>query len=420
MLQVMLPGLSGSNNTATTGIFGGTVANNGVGWVQDVGNVLIDTVSFEIGGQQIDRQYGQWLEIYSQLSLTEEKLLGYNEMVGHWRTRAGAIENSVYSKFYYVPLMFYWNLFVGLSLPLIALQYHEVRILFEFAQFGALVKAFPGTGQTATAFPPNSSTASNTNISINLYIDYIYLDTAERRRFAQMAHEYLITQLQLTNFQLTTQGVQNLTFNFNHPCKFLAWVAQLNSATNSDATTDAKYNEWFNFSNLPPNVSGVALSGYYGNPGDLLGPYVTGQVGMPTNNGNDCTILLNGQQIFAARPINYFRLVQPFLHFTRVPRKHIYVYSFALRPEEHQPSGTINFSRIDNSQLAVYFSNQIPAGTSAASQLFLYAVNYNVLRIMSGMGKKSKLPVKATRYNYLGPNYRKSFEFPINKLVRVY
>src|SRR3989344_9063254 len=119
MLQVMLPGLSGSNTSATTAIFGGTVANNGVGWVQDVGNVLIDTVSFEIGGQQIDRQYGQWLEIYSQLSLTEEKLLGYNEMVGHWRTRAGAVENSVYSKFYYVPLMFYWNLFVGLSLPLI-------------------------------------------------------------------------------------------------------------------------------------------------------------------------------------------------------------------------------------------------------------------------------------------------------------
>ncbi len=199
----------------------------------------------------------------------------------------------------------------------------------------------------------------------------------ERRRFAQMSHEYLIDQTQYQGSEpLVFGNTSNYKFrlNFNHPVKELVWALQ----RQINATTGTAYNDWFNFSAAGPGI-----------------PYPTACVDLRA----DAKILLNGHDRFATRPQTYFRLVQPWQCHTRIPSKHIYVYSFGLRPEEHQPSGTCNFSRIDNAQLVMdltnpanfpasvgYTQNPSPAWPNKDGVLYIFAPNYNVLRVMSGMG----------------------------------
>lgn len=181
-----------------------------------------------------------------------------------------------------------------------------------------------------------------------LLVDYVYLDTDERRRFAQVSHEYLIEQLQFTGDEGISSTSNKLRLNFNHPVKYLAWVVQL------DSNVATNVNEYSNYTDS---------TGYSGSD--------------PLTDGK---LQLNGHDRFAVRQAKYFNLVQPYQHFTRIPARGVYVYSFALKPEEHQPSGTVNMSRIDNATLL------LTTASSAASKVRIYAVNYNVLRIMSGMG----------------------------------
>jgi hypothetical protein len=216
---------------------------------------------------------------------------------------------------YHVPLQFWFCRNPGLALPLIALQYHEVKVVMKIG------------GQTATG----ANVAAGQEVS--LWVDYIYLDTDERRRFAQVSHEYLIEQLQKNTLSATKSN----TLTFNHPVKELVWTA----GTSSDVTP------------AKPNL----------------------------NESGTWKLVLNGQDRMASRRRNYFTRTQVWQHHTGfggvTTRDSIAVYSFALKPEEHQPSGTCNFSRIDNAQLVC--SENAVAGN-------VYAVNYNVLRIMSGMG----------------------------------
>jgi hypothetical protein len=271
--------------------------------VTRAGLLLIRSVELEIGGQRIDKQYGDWMNIWNELSLPAGKATGYNTMTS-------SVNGT---KDIYVPLEFWFCRNPGLALPLIALQYHEVKINLEFNSAAI-------TGLT-------------TLNSAALWVDYIFLDTDERRRFAQLSHEYLIEQLQFTGEETVTGGSNNkIKLNFNHPVKELVWV----SAAASDT-----------FTYLAPGVAKLQL---------------------------------NGHDRFAERAGTYFTLVQPYQHHENIPTDGtISVYSFALKPEEHQPSGTLNFSRIDSAVL-----NHTPNGSAAVCRV--YAVNYNVLRVMSGMG----------------------------------
>ncbi len=264
------------------------------------GHDLIKDVELEIGGQTIDKLSGDWQRIWNELSLSDDKQEGYESMVS----------NSGTNKTYYIPLEFFFCQNPGLALPLIALQYHEVRIKFTLGS---------PTGVTSTAITPK------------LYVDYIYLDTDERRKMAQSSHEFLITQLQTDQTTISNSGsVFSHRLNFNHPVKELIW--ELNSG-NSDF-------------------------------------YKTNKV----------HLVLNGHDRFEARDSEYFTHVQPYQHHTRIPSdKNIHVYSFSMKPEDPvQPSGSCNFSRIDNAQLKL-----TPAHPG---NLNIYATNWNVLRIMSGMG----------------------------------
>jgi len=254
--------------------------------------------------KKIDKHYSQWLDIYNELFESDSN---------HARRLIMSGDNGTC----YIPLRFWFNRNPGLALPLIALQYHEVKINIECQ-------------------------ASNTNgvlASPKLLVNYLYLDTDERRRFAQVSHEYLIEQVQHT-------GVENkakMTLNFNHPVKALFW-------TSSTA---------------------------------------------PTGNAK---LQLNGHDRFSEQAHDYFHVVQPYEcglgHSTTLKTddrtwvaaaaaaatSNVSMYSFCLKPAEHQPSGTCNFSRIDNAVLNLGTADYSTNGA------YVFAMNYNVLRIMSGMG----------------------------------
>lgn len=370
-------------------------------YVNSFGHQLLESVEIEIGGQRIDRHYDAYFEVNDELRRAEEKKVGYGKMIGKRydaqgkpidgldSPSAGLDDNSgVYSRpTFYIPLIFFFNnpASPGLALPLIALQYHEVKLQVSFRKFEDLVMW--GTDlDSATLANRKYQTALSSTISAgeysfvdeagavtgstkptplgeaevcSLYCDYIYLDTDERRRFAQVSHEYLIEQLQFTGVESVSVPAgstksEKIRLNFNHPCKELIFFC------NSESSR--AMNKYFDFGE---GVANGSVSGY---------EYI-----------KDAKLLLNGHDRFSTRPGSYFRQVQPYMCHTRVPARHIYVYSFALRPEEYQPSGSCNMSRIDHAALHLTFNPSL--GTDAETlRLTIYAINYNLLRVMSGMG----------------------------------
>jgi hypothetical protein len=274
----------------------------------------------------------------------------------------------------YIPLQFWFNRNPGLALPLIALQYHEVRINLEFNDLRNL--CFDQTPALPNVHTIRDRVAAAGLVAASLYVDYIYLDTDERRKFAQVSHEYLIETLQFTGGESITSSSNKLKLNFNHPCKELIWVVQRDSFVSCDDNVIApwkgqqpfNYSDWWDRAILESGFSMTRVEGLAGK-----NPVVT------------ALLQLNGHDRFQVREGRYFNEVQPFQHHTNVPATGINVYSFALQPEQHQPSGTCNLSRIDNTTLLLTVSNNA-VGTATSSTVRVYATNYNVLRIMSGMG----------------------------------
>jgi hypothetical protein len=370
-LQFTLPALPPSTAGPDAGAAAmGLAANEAVGWTNSVGHALINNVEVEVGGQKIDKHYGEWMEIWTELTLNEEKRDGFNNMVGRYETKAAIATNGNDERTYYVPLQFWFCRNPGKYLPLIALQYHEVKINFEFRPVLELVNTFGTVAGTTPAAALITGVRDSTNAAMSLkdtslWVDYIYLDTDERRRFAQVSHEYLIEQLQFTGSESVAANAttSRVRLNFNHPVKELVWVHRRSANGTSNANTG---NEWFNFSNQDTDQSNDDNAALPGVATDLLA---------------SAKLLLNGHDRFATRKAGYFRLVQPWQHHTRIPGKHVYVYSFGLKPEEDQPSGTVNMSRIDNATLELNL-----VANADTSEVLVYAPNYNVFRIMSGMG----------------------------------
>ena len=350
------------------GVIKNTSTTAAVALVPNFGQKLLKTIELEIGGQRIDKHYSEWLYIWNELSLPVGKRDGYNVMVGANSRNTSTKLAASASYELYVPLEFWFCRNVGLALPLIALQYHEVKINIEYESEGAgYMKDTTSTNFTfqeetktgvVTAYEDNSALGGSITLEkAVLWVDYIFLDTDERRRFAQLSHEYLIEQLQFTGADsITSSGdsMKSIRMNFNHPCKELVWTIKKSNA--------GVY--WNNYSTA--GGSGTTHNN------DHLDS---------TNPVTNAKIMLNGNDRFATRKGEYFSLVQPYQHHENTPDKFhqgINVYSFALKPEEHQPSGTLNMSRIDTAVLSL--SSSIPGIIS------VYAVNYNVLRILSGMG----------------------------------
>ena len=356
------------------------------------GLALIKSVELEIGGQRIDKQYGDWMYIWNELSLGGDKRDGFKDMVGGSGinvvapipssqqtgtssvsalvTAAAAVVAALPATTLYVPLEFWFCRNPGLALPLIALQYHEVKVNIEFAAAAdagitPVEVTYVDPATPANKFPYVSTVVPKMTVAA-LWVDYVFLDTDERRRFAQLSHEYLIEQLQFTGEENVTGSSNKVKLNFNHPVKELVWVMQ------QSASPFGCYDDSGSKSNGAATPA-AASNGYV-------------RTGM--NLTETANIQLNGHDRFATREGKYFNRVQPFQHHTCVPsNKGINVYSFALKPEEHQPSGTLNFSRIDSAVLNVKAISKPSADAYLnPSKIRVYAVNYNVLRVMSGMG----------------------------------
>ena len=368
-LEITLPVTDGVTNlTAWTG-----------GAQRRLGYLMVQQVEVEIGGQIIDRQYGEWLYLWETLTADFDTAMKLDNLVG------GAYENADTTStlcrgrpnVIYVPFQFWFNRNPGLALPLIALQYHEVRFNITLNDAVNLVQGAAATGASlagaANALPAPKDMA--------LYIDYVYLDVEERRRFAQESHEYLIEQLQYEGQQQITSASERIDLTLNHPIKELIWVFQ--DARKTDCSI--------------PATSGSANY----TPAAYTQPFSYDDI------VNRSRIQINGQDRFEERYGDYFWKVQPYQHHTgggytrasvsasavisKPSPNPINVYSFAIAPEEHQPSGTCNFSRIDNATLVI---DSIRTSTDIGNyptksypyNFRLYAVNYNILRIMSGMG----------------------------------
>lgn len=360
-------------------------------WLNWVGHNLIQDVYIEIGGQQIDKHYGDWLHIWNELTQKAGKQAGYAEMVGNVpeltniiskvgtdggctnqcvggdphsssETRSCCPEYTLY-----IPFQFWFNRHAGLALPLIALQYHEVRVTIDIQPLQYLI----WTNNPVILDAVNALGI----VAASIYVDYIYLDTDERRRFAQVAHEYLIEQLQFTGNESITSASNKVKMSFNHPCKEIVWVVQRDNYITCDSSVDPwKGQQPFNYTDFWDRAA--LESGYS----------ISTVEGMAGNNPVAvANIQLNGQDRFSEREGPYFNLVQPYQHHTNIPAVGINVYSFALNPEEHQPSGTCNFSRIDNATLNLTVTNNT-VGNGNTAKLRIYATNYNVLRVMAGMG----------------------------------
>jgi len=421
-------------------------------WLDSPGEQLISQVEVEIGGQRIDRQYGDWMHIWNQLTLSKEQERGYNKMIGNTTQltyvcdpnfaevdgpcssdsvrQVCAPRRALPETTLYVPLQFWYCRNPGLALPLIALQYHEVKINLDIRNIEECLWAMNSLDAASNVKVQDAYKQSLAAAS--LFVDYIFLDTDERRRMAQNPHEYLIEQLQFTGDESVGSSSNKIKLNLNHPCKELVWVVQPDanvdycaSLAKDNALNSLMGAQPFNYTDaldaLPnaihafggaENVSG-ATGFLEGN--QFQDPFANEVSGTPQSGASNqdsgvsdagtfvlaetaldmhcwgenpvvvAKLQLNGQDRFSEREGSYFDLVQPFQHHTRNPDSGINVYSFALRPEEHQPSGTCNFSRIDNATLQLVLSNATVQGVNTA-KVRVYAVNYNVLRIMSGMG----------------------------------
>ena len=429
-------------------------------WLDFPGHQLIENVEVEIGGQKIEKQYGDWMQIWNQLTLDKNQERGYNKMVGNTTQltfvtdpsfadvdgpcdsdaprQVCAPRNALPETTLYIPLQFWFCSNPGLALPLIALQYHEVKINLDLRAIDECLWAVSSLEGTSSADLKVSAAYAQSLVSASLYVDYIYLDTDERRRMAQNPHEYLIEQLQHTGAESVGSSSNKIRLNFNHPCKELVWVVQPDANVDYCASTQGDTTLYkalgaqpFNYTDAvdalpnsvkafggPDAVSGTSAfinaSGLFTDAGAVdvttagdHGGEWAGNDGTPSGVSDAGTFVLaetsldmhcwgenpvvtaklqlNGQDRFSEREGTYFDQVQPFQHHTRAPDAGINVYSFALRPEEHQPSGTCNMSRIDNATLQLVLSNATVEGTNTA-KVRVYARNYNVLRIMSGMG----------------------------------
>ena len=508
-LQVTLPeinqlmGLGTYSSGQNTGVY--------ARWLDYPGEQLIAQVEVEIGGQRIDRQYGDWMHIWNQLTMTAEQQRGYFKMIGNTTAltfitdpsfsdvdgpcdslaprQVCAPRNALPETTLYVPLQFWFCTNPGLALPLIALQYHEVKINLDIRPIDECLWAVTtlncntnpygtSSSQYTVGRPVPATIAYNQSlVAASLYVDYVFLDTDERRRMAQNPHEYLISQLQFTGDESVGSSSNKIKLNFNHPVKELIWVVQPDQnvdycssltcdallykvlgaqpfnytdaidalpnaihafggpasvAADSRAYIDAR--GLFHDAGAQDEVTGANFTGYWNGPSDPYnevnfgGPAVhpnttglsadviaaleaEGAFADTSHNANSgvsdagtfvlsetsldmhcwgqnpvvtAKLQLNGQDRFSEREGSYFSWVQPYQSHTRCPDEGINVYSFALRPEEHQPSGTCNFSRIDNATLQLVLSNATVEGTKTA-KVRVYATNYNVLRIMSGI-----------------------------------
>ena len=189
-------------------------------WINSIGHALLSEIEIKIGGLLIDKHYSEWMEVWGELTQNEEKRTGYFEMIGKITDGLSTMNKEKFKGplQLYIPLNFWFCKNIGVALPLISLQYHEVEIVIKLRPFNECY------------ITSNGSTINNNNyINMSLLIDYIYLDMDERKKFAQNNHEYLIEQTQFINYSIINiSNNVSIPITFNHPVKEIIWFLRRN------------------------------------------------------------------------------------------------------------------------------------------------------------------------------------------------
>jgi hypothetical protein len=376
-----------------------TTYNGYFGYTPYLGEKIIDSISVSIGGQLIDSQVGEWIHIWNQLTLPDSKRQAYYEAIGHVpalvtpQNLAPVVPvagNRYYSlgRTLRIPIPFWFCRNPGLALPLIALQYHEVTIQVRLARFEDVIVSRRSDNTTTTIRPFMTDFNDTAITDVNLLVNYVFLDTDERKNFAITPHQYLIEQTYAVGDQPLTANTTTNKINLplSHPVKFVTWVAQ------SSSVVAPGYLQWFNYTSQRhfDGMMGplVANADNYAAVDAIRRGTLTNLLSTAGPGSNLCRnarIQLNSQDRFSTQPGFYFNRIVPLECFSRTPNTGINVYSFSLRPEEHQPTGQCNFSRIDHAYIIVDCGASTDGGTPTYT-IRVYSVNYNILRIVSGMG----------------------------------
>lgn len=364
-------------------------------WVEKLGHSMIDYIDINIGGEKIDRHYGQWLDIWHELTGNKTQTQLYNKLIGNVSELTTFNQDIKPSYLVTVPLQFWFCRNTGLAFPLIALRYNTVTLTIKFKKLEdcAYIEKNPDQTDDLATSLTNIWTDNGYNLTGNMRVDYIFLDSLERKRFAQSAHEYLIERVQYMS--LPDNNITNVTVNldFRSPCKEIIWVAQKTAYVNN-------------------------TTGYYRS---LWGNYST----TGTGNGNSLlygSLSFNGYDRIKKTAGSYFNYVQPYTAHNNSVIDGINMYSFSIYPEEHQPSCTCNFSRISEATLYLFFdpdmltyqyydidpsipipepenpspypavwrygrSDEIPTELPTTTfNISIYTISYNIFRLIGGMG----------------------------------
>lgn len=327
-------------------------------WVEELGHAIIETLEVRIGNQLMDRHTGDWFVLFNRLFLRKYQSENYQKMIGNVPSLTNFDDLVKEPYKLVIPFQFWFCRHTGLSLPLVSLRYHDVVFNLRVRELSKLCYL-----ENNSDIPNLSSLQTLYNINlggVHLYVDYIFLDGDERRRFAQSSHEYLIEIIQYNEFE-NVDGIQYTAhLTFTQPTKFVAWFLQPSQYRENPAGTNKC--QWNNYG-INSDKSGYTLKAAVLklNSYDRTDPYLD---------------------------VKYFNYLQPYLHFRNSSTDGLYVYSFALEPMEYQPSGSINLSRINDFSIQMIFSQEL---VDLAEQNFngiyigVYALSYNILRIMSGM-----------------------------------
>ncbi|QGR53906.1 major capsid-like protein [Moumouvirus maliensis] len=328
-------------------------------WVEELGNALIDYVDFRIGDQVIDKQTGDWMIIFNKLFIHEYNMENYNNMIGNVKELT-IFDDSVKNQYkLIIPLQFWFCRHTGLSLPIIALGYSDIIVTVKLKELSKL--CYYEDNPVLSDMASVQSLYNIHLVSAKLYIDYIFLDTIERKRFAQSTHEYLIETIQYNEYDDIMSKEYNAHLVFSHPTKFMVWFLQPNFYRSNPTGTNKC--QWNNF--------GTKLDGS-GNP--INSAYIR----INTYNITD----FNGD-------MKYFNNIHPYLYFNNSLPDGLNVYSFSIKPTIHQPSSSINLSRIDDLSIAMKFTKEFERMINnediKGAYFAAYVMSYNILRIMNGM-----------------------------------
>lgn len=367
-------------------------------WIKNLSNHMLYSYSVRIDTQLIDQRWGEWCDVWNELTMSQEKKYAFDRMSGNveefanpkaFRPMVIVRNNRLYYEYYpaatptqpsirrrrmYVPLDFWFCKNPSLALPLVALQYQNVEVTLEFRSIEELYQVYDepsglymspvkfreqphnlGKDVSIQRFLAFAGNGPN-SIDLNAYLEcnFFFLDEAERRAIAASNTDFLIERVYRTEKGgITSQNTIDMVIA--NPVKEVVWITR-----RSDAS---QYNEWANFTAaVPENPNFPILA--------------------------SAKMLWNGMERMEEKPAAYYQLLQPFQHHTSSPREGIYSYSFALYPEKVQPSGSFNASMIQKIQLFVTTENyqSVIDPPPPEYEVIIYTVYYNIFRVMSGSG----------------------------------